>query len=80
MTTCNDYFTGKHRVYKFAIILESATILGFHKALVKRKYKKHFSNKLHNKLGKKAPDQKIIDIVIEVNKRNPTFGYGRISM
>ena len=74
------FFTGKHRVYKFAIILKPATILCFHKALVKRKYKTLFSNKSHNKLGRKAPDQKIVDLVIEIKKRNKTFGYGRIAM
>ena len=70
------FFTGKYHVHKFAIILKPATILSFHKALVQRKYKKLFSNKSHNKLGRKPPDQKIIDLVIKMKKRNPTFAMG----
>ena len=32
---------GEHRLQKVAVILKPATVLAFHKALVKRKYSEH---------------------------------------
>lgn len=57
-----------------------ATVLAFHKALVKRKYSKLYSNRTKRVPGRKPQDQVLIDLVIEMKKRNPSFGYGRISM
>ncbi len=36
---------GERRLQKIAVILKPATILAFHKALVKRKYNKLYSNR-----------------------------------
>ena len=44
---------GERRLQKVAVILKPATILAFHKALVKRKYSKLYSNK-----AKKIPGRK----------------------
>ncbi len=74
------YFIGENRLQKVAVILKPATILRFHKALVQRKYSKLYSNKTKRKPGRKGPDQELIDLVIEMRKRNPHVGYGRISM
>ncbi|MBL4866425.1 MAG: helix-turn-helix domain-containing protein [Pseudomonadales bacterium] len=62
------------------MILKPTTILEFHKALVKRKYSKLYSNKNNKTPGRKGPDQTLIDSVLEIKKRNPLVGYGRISM
>jgi putative transposase len=71
---------GERRLQKVAVIIKLATILAFHKALVKRKYSKLYSNKAKKIPGKKAQDQALIDLVVEMKRRNPYFGYGRISM
>ncbi len=72
--------TGKHCVYHYAVVIKPATILRFRKALIKRKYHKLFTNKTTRKPGKMPPEQWIVDLVIEIKQKNPTFGYGRIAM
>ena len=74
------FFISKKRLQKIAIILKRATLLKFHQALVKRKYSKLFSNKTQTKPGRKGPEQDLTDLVVEMKRRNPRFGYGRIAM
>ncbi len=71
---------GERRLQKVAVILKPATVLAFHKALVKRKYSRLYSNRTKRVAGRKPRDQVLIDLVIEMKRRNPSFGYGRISM
>jgi len=71
---------GERRLQKVAVILKPATILAFHKALVKRKYSNLYSNRTKRVPGRKPRDQALIDLVIEMKKHNPSFGYARISM
>ena len=71
---------GERRLQKLAVIIKPATILAFHKALVKRKYSKLYSNRAKKIPGRKLPEKILIDLVIEMKRRNPSFGYGRISM
>lgn len=73
-------FISKWRLQKVVVILKPATIVTFHKALVNRKYSKLYSNKTKKRPGRKPQNQALIDLVIEMKKRNPSFGYGRISM
>ena len=73
-------FINPKRLQKIAILLKPATILKFHKALVRRKYHLLFSNKLPKKPGRKGPSEKIIQLIVEMKKRNPRFGYLRIAM
>ena len=68
------------RLTKIAIILKPATLLKFHKALVDRKYRLLFSNKSSKKPGPKGPDSKVIHLIIDMKKRNPSYGYRRIAM
>jgi transposase InsO family protein len=74
------FFIGENRLQKVAVVLKPATILRFHKALWKRKYSKLYSNKTKRKLGRKGPDQALVDLVIEIKSKNPSMGYLRISM
>jgi putative transposase len=39
-----------------------------------------YSNKVKKKPGRKAQDQDLIDLVIEIKQLKPSFGYGRIAM
>jgi len=68
------------RLSKIAILLKPATVLKFHKALVNRKYHLLFSNKSPRKSGRKGPSEDIIQLIIEMKKRNPRYGYLRIAM
>jgi transposase InsO family protein len=68
------------RLSRISIVLKPATLLKFHKALIQRKYNLLFSNKSHKKPGPKAPDQTIIDAIVEMKKRNIHYGYRRIGM
>lgn len=68
------------RLSEIAILLKPATLLKFHKALVKRKYHLLFSRKTPKKLGRKGPSDEIVQLIIEMKKRNPCFGYLRIAM
>ncbi len=77
---CVIFFIGEKRLQKIAIILKPATFLNLHKTLVKRKYRQLYSNKAKKKTGRKSRDQALIDLVVEMKKRNPSFGYGRIAM
>jgi putative transposase len=74
------FFVNKNRLQKVAVVIKPATILKFHKSLVKRKYQHLYSNKTGKKPGRESPDQSLIDLVIEIRKRNPMMGYGRIAM
>lgn len=73
------FFIGKGRLQQIAVVKPS-TIINFHRALVKRKYSRLFSNKAVKKSGRKPPGQAIVDLVVELKKRNPSIGYGHIAM
>ncbi|MFT5210495.1 MAG: putative transposase [Flavobacterium sp.] len=64
----------ERRLQKVAVILKPATILAFHKALVKRKYSRLYSNKTKRTPDRKPQDQTLFDLVIEMKSRNPSFG------
>jgi putative transposase len=68
------------RLQRIAVIIKPATLLKFHKALVNRKYSLLFSNKSGKKPGPKGPEQSIIDLILEMKQRNPSYGYRRIAM
>ena len=68
------------RLTRIAIILKPATLLKLHKALVDRKYSLLFSNKSSRKPGPKGPEQAVINLILEMKQRNPSYGYRRIAM
>ncbi len=68
------------RLQRIAVIIKPATLLKFHKALVNRKYSLLFSNKSAKKPGPKGPKKSIIDLILEMKQRNPSYGYRRIAM
>ena len=73
-------FLNENRLHRIAVIFKPATFIRFHKALVNRKYQRLYSNKTTKKPGRKTPDQVLIDAVLDMKKKNPLFGYLRISM
>jgi putative transposase len=68
------------RLQRIAVIIKPTTLLKFHKALVNRKYSLLFSNTSRKKPGPKGPEQSIIDLILEMKKRNPSYGCRRIAM
>lgn len=67
------------RVLRSAIVLKPSTVLSFHRALVKRKYRRLFTPKTRGRPGPKGPSAELISMIIEMKQRNPNFGYQRIA-
>jgi len=74
------HFINPRRLVKSAIIIKPATIIKFHMALIKQKYRLLFSVKSKRKPGPKGPSKELINLIIEMKKRNPRYGYLRIAM
>jgi putative transposase len=70
---------GERRIPRVAIILRPSTLLSFHDALVKRKYRFLFTPHRWKKPGPKGPSQALIEIIVEMKRRNPRFGCPRIA-
>ncbi len=68
------------RLLRSAIVLKPATILNFHRLLVKRKYRELFAPKRKpGKPGPKGPSPELVAAIVETKRRNPRFGYQRIA-
>jgi transposase InsO family protein len=72
-------FIRPSRLLRAAIVLRPATLLYFHKALRKRKYRLLFSPKRRRRPGPQGPDKELIDAVVEMKRRNPNWGCPRIA-
>src|SRR5215472_13339230 len=66
------------RFRRVAILFKPSTLLSFHRALVLRKYRLLFSPKQRIKPGPKGPTADLIRAVVEMKKRNPTWGCPQI--
>jgi hypothetical protein len=62
-----------------AIGFKQPTLLNLHRALVQRKYQLLFSPKQRTKPGPKGPDAALVRAVVEMKRRNPTWGCPRIA-
>ncbi len=67
------------RLLRSAIVLKPATILSFHRSMVKRKYSLLFTPKNRGKPGPTGPSPELISAIVEMKRRNPSFGYQRIA-
>ncbi len=67
------------RLMRSAIVLKPSTILDFHRALVRRKYRLLFSPNRRGKPGPKGPSPELITAIVEMKRRNPRFGCRRIA-
>src|SRR5262245_39677076 len=72
-------FVPAGRLPKLAVILKPGTLLRFHEALKKRKYRWLFSSGGHRRPGPKGPSQELIDAIVEFKRRNPRTGCPRIA-
>jgi hypothetical protein len=62
------------RLRRVAIAFKPSTLLNFHCALVKGKYRLLFSPKQQAKPGPKGPAGKLIGALVEMKQRNSTWG------
>ena len=61
------------------VAIRPATLLRFHRALVRRKYQWLFSSKTGRRPGPKGPSKELIAAVLEIKRLNPRFGCPRIA-
>ena len=73
-------FVPANRIPKLAVILKPRTMLRFHEALKKRKYRCLFSSGGHRHPGPKGPSKELIDAIVEFKRRNPRVGCPRIAL
>jgi putative transposase len=73
------FFLRPSRLLRSAIVLRPTTLLYFHNALRKRKYRLLFSPKFRHRPGPKGPERELIDAVVEMKRRNPNWGCPRIA-
>ncbi|MGH9370472.1 MAG: transposase [Vicinamibacterales bacterium] len=67
------------RLFRSAIVLKPSTLRNLHRALTQRKYRRLFSSRVPAKPGPKGPSQDVIAAVVEMKRRNPTWGCPRIA-
>src|SRR5215831_19175822 len=67
------------RMLRCGIVLKPSTLLHFHHVLTKRKCHMLFSSQHGGRPGPKGPAQELIDAVVEMKRRNPTWGCPRIA-
>jgi len=67
------------RLLRIAVVLKPSTLLAFHAALVKRKYHRLFSPKRRGKPGPEGPPPELIAAIVEIKRRNPSWGCRRIA-
>ena len=72
-------FLSPRRMARAAIIIKPSTLLSFHNALKKRKYRLLYSPRGSGKPGPKGPPEEVIKAIVEMNQRNPRFGCPRIA-
>jgi transposase InsO family protein len=72
-------FMNSRRIVRSAIIIKPSTLLSFHNALKKRKYRLLFSPGGGRKPGPKGPSREIIDAIVAMKRHNPRYGCPRIA-
>ena len=73
-------FLSPGRIRKVAIGVRPSTLLAFHQALVRRKYRRLFSSSPCRKTpGPKGPSDALIQAIVGLKSRNPRFGCPRIA-
>jgi hypothetical protein len=67
------------RLRRVAIAFRPSTFLNFHRAMVQRKYRLLFSAEPGSKPGPKGPTADLIQAVVEMKRRNPSWGCPQIA-
>jgi putative transposase len=73
-------FLSLGRIRTVAIGVRPSTLLAFHQALVRRKYRRLFSStQCPKQPGPKGPSEALIQAIVELKSRNPRFGCPRMA-
>jgi len=72
-------FIHPRRMARAAIIIKPSTLLLFHNAPKKRKYRSLYSTHGGRKPGPKGPPNEVIKAIVEMKRRNPRYGCPRIA-
>ena len=67
------------RLIRSAIVLRPSTLLSLHQALRNRKYRLLFSSQRRGRPGPKGPNKELLEAVVQMKQRNPTWGCPRIA-
>jgi putative transposase len=67
------------RLIRSAIVLKPSTLLNLHQALKNRKYRILFSPKRKRKPGPQGPSKELINAIVDMKQRNPSWGCPRIA-
>src|SRR5262245_53135477 len=67
------------RLIRSGIVLKPATLFRLHRALKTRKYRLLFSPTVRKKPGPKGPSRDVVAAVVDMKRRNPTWGCPRIA-
>src|SRR5713101_3112884 len=67
------------RLIRSAIVLRPSTLLSLHQALRNRKYRLLFSSQRRGRPGSKGPNKELLEAVVQMKQRNPTWGCPRIA-
>ena len=72
-------FIAPRRLLRAAVIIKPSTLLRFHRALIRRKYRLLFSSRRRNKPGPQGPSAELIHAIVAIKQRNPRYGCPRIA-
>jgi len=72
-------FLDLRRIKRVAVLVQPSTLLKFHQALVKRKYRLLYASPNRRKPGPKGPSREVFELVLEMKRRNPHFGCTKIA-
>ena len=72
-------FLNPRHIARSAIIIKPTTLLRFHTALKKQKYRLLYSPGGGRKPGPKGPSKEVINAIVEMKRRNPRYGCPRIA-
>ncbi len=73
-------FLAPRRILRAAVIIRPSTLLRFHEAIEKRKYRLLFSSRRMGKLDPKGPSQELIRVILQPKRHNRRFGCPQIAL
>jgi len=78
MAICT-YFLSSRRLDMSCIAVTKATVLRFHRALVRKKYSILFGCKGKRRPGRPGPSKDLIRFIVELKEKNPGYGCPKIA-
>ena len=72
-------FLDPRRIARASNILKPSTLLSFHNALKKRKYRLLYSLRVGRKPGPRGPSKEVIDAIVSMKQHNPRYGCPRFA-